>query len=200
MINIPEKYHKIWEETVPYLKNCRKGDLEHCQKTAENVFQMGKDKGWNLDILIPVAMLHDVGHAAILPQHFYLISGPKKAPNAKFVHMLTGAKIANDVLEAVNYSLEEIKIITEIIAIHDSKDKSLFDSFEKKTFHDIDRLDRFSPDILDITSKEFGLSKEETLDLLEKELIPDIISDDFRLLAQEKLADLKKEYLNKGEE
>jgi len=194
MIDIPDKYQNIWAKAVPYLRQGRQGELEHCQKTAEEVYRLGKDKGWNLDILIPVAMFHDIGHSAVLPEHFHLISGPKKEENSKLVHMLTGAKIAHDVLKEVNYPDEKIRTIVEIIAIHDKKDKSLFNTEEKRIFHDIDRLDRFTDATFETTRKEFGLNVQETFDILEKDLIPDIISDDFRKIALENLQELKIKY------
>lgn len=192
-IKIPKKYQKIWEEATPFLKECRSGDLEHCARIAEEVFVLGQKEGLDLDILIPAAIFHDIGHSVILPQHFYLISGPKKEQNSKLVHMLTGAKIANDILVKLNYPLEKIKEVVDLIAIHDNQDKSKFDSKEKIFFHDLDRLDRFSKYTLDSAEEEFGLNSREVLNMLEEKLLPDLITDDYRKKAEERLKKLKKE-------
>ncbi len=191
-LKIPKKYYKIWEEAVPYLEKCRSGDLEHCARIAEEVFRLGGDKNLDLDVLIPVAIFHDIGHSVILPEHFYLISGPKKEQNSKLVHMLTGAKIAKDILTKIAYPADKIKKIVDLIAIHDNQDRSLFDSEEKIFFHDLDRLDRFSKYTLDTAKDEFGLEPKEALDMLEEKLLPDLIGDDFKAEARKRLEDLKK--------
>lgn len=193
--NIPEKYFAIWEKAVPYLKICRNGDLLHSQKTAEEVFRLGEKKDWDMDVLIPTAIFHDIGHSAVLPEHFNLISGLNKEENSKLVHMLTGAKIARDILEDINYPEDKIKKIVNIISIHDKKDKTLFDTSEKKIFHDIDRLDRFSEDGVRMGKEEFDLSPKQILEILENQLLPEIIADDFRKKAEQSLDLLKKKYI-----
>ena len=191
-INVPQKYQIVWQKAVPYLKKGRKQDLAHCRQIAEEAYRLGKDRGWDLDVLIPTAIFHDIGHVAILPQHYPLITGPKKEENSKLVHMLTGAKIANDILAEIRYPKEKAKEIVEIISMHDKKDKSLFDTENKRNFHDLDRMDRFSDDIFRITKEEYGIGKKGTIELIEKEVLPDIISGEFRQIAEKRLKEMKK--------
>lgn len=190
-LKIPKKYYKIWEDAVPYLLECRSGDLEHSRRLAEKLFEMSHDKEWDLDVLIPVAILHDIGHSAVLPEHFKFISGPNKEDNSKLVHMLAGAKIAKRILKKNNYSEDKIEKIIDIIIIHDKKNKDLFDSEEKKVIHDLDRLDRISEYGIIMSKEEFGLSSEETVKLLEERLLPDLIKDDLRREAHKRLEKLK---------
>jgi HD superfamily phosphodiesterase len=192
--NIPQKYIAIWRKAVPYLEKCRNGDLMHSQKAAEEVYRLGENEKWDMDVLIPVAIFHDIGHSVILPEHFRLISGPNKEDNAKLVHMLTGSKIDNDVLKSIDYPQDKIEKIVEIISIHDKKDKSLFDTIEKQIFHDVDRLDRFSEDGVIVAREEFGMTPPQFIKLLEDQLLAEIISDDFREIAQNNLAKLKANY------
>ncbi len=192
--NIPDKYQVIWEKAVPFLEKCRSGDLLHSQKTAEEVFRLSKGEKWDIDVLIPVAIFHDIGHSAILSEHFSLISGPNKEENSKLVHMLTGAKIAKDILKSIKYPNNKIKKIVEIISIHDKKDKSLFNTIEKKNFHDIDRLDRFSEDGIKMGKKEFGLNPDQVIKLLKEQLLSEIISENFKKIAKNNLIKLKAKY------
>ncbi len=194
-LKIPKKYFKIWEEAIPYLKKCRSGDLEHCARIAEEVYNLGKNKDLDLDVLIPVAIFHDIGHSAVLPEHFYLITGPKKEKNSKLVHMLTGAKIAKDILNKIDYPEDKIKQIVELIAIHDNQDKNLFDNEEKIFFHDMDRLDRFSKHTIDTAKVEFGLNSKEALNMLEEKILPNLIEKDFKDEAQRRLLKLRREIL-----
>lgn len=193
MINVPEKYQKIWGKAVPYLKDCRKGELEHCQNIAEEVYKNATGKKWDLDVLIPLAILHDVGHAAVLPQHFYLISGPKKEENSKLVHMLTGAKIAHDILTEIDWPEAKVKEIVDIISIHDNKDKTLLDTEEKKVFNDIDKLDRYRIDGYELTKKEFGVDDKQAYVMLTK-FLDQIVLPENRKIAEDSLELLKKKY------
>jgi predicted HD phosphohydrolase len=84
-IKVPPKYLKIWKKAEKILDKGRKGDKIHCKQTAELVWNyINQYKKGDLDVLIPVAMMHDIGHAAILPQHMKYITGPKKLPVSWF--------------------------------------------------------------------------------------------------------------------
>ncbi len=93
---------------------------------------------------------HDIGHSAILPEHFKYITGQNKLVNGKLVHMLAGAKIAHDLLHKIGYDSEKAKEIVEIIAMHDADQlkiedwKSWYETQNKKVFHDLDALDRYT--------------------------------------------------------
>lgn len=150
-IKIPQKYQKIWKLAEPILKRGRKGDVLHCKQTAEMVFNyLFQYKKGDPDVLIPVAMMHDIGHAAILPKHMKYVTGPEKLPGGKLVHMLAGAKIANDILRKINYSVKKKKEVVEIISMHDFdqlkgiETNKIYNTLNKKLFHDLDSLDRFS--------------------------------------------------------
>lgn len=191
--NIPEKYQPIWQKAVPYLRQARQGDLEHCRQAAEEVYRLSKGKSWDLDVLIPVAMFHDIGHAAVLPEHFWMITGPKKLENSKLVHMLTGAKIAHDILSEVNWPKEKIKEVVDLISIHDNKDKSLLDTEEKKVFNDIDKLDRFTESGFEAVLDEFNLSPKEAYVLL-KDFMSQIVLPENCKIAETNLEILRKKY------
>jgi len=74
------------------------------------------------------------------------VTGPKKIVNAKLVHMLAGAKIAKDILDSVGYDKKKTKEVVDIITINDFdqlKDvewKKVYDTPNKKFFHDMDAL------------------------------------------------------------
>ncbi len=148
--NIPKRYMPIWEQAAPLLASGRSEDHQHAQDTVEMILDYEGDIAIDEDILIPVAIMHDVGHSAILPEHYRHITGPEKLVNGKLVHMLAGAKIARDILNAVGYDKTKSEEIVDIISIHDAdtlKDVDLeifYDTENKKIFHDFDRMDAFS--------------------------------------------------------
>lgn len=148
--NLPEKYQPLWEECLPLLRLGRPGDDEHAAETVKLVLDYQGRLEFDADVLIPVAMLHDIGHSVILPEHFKYITGQNKLVNGKLIHMLAGAKIARDLLQKVGYDPEKTQEIIDIISMHDADQlkvddwRSWYDTQNKKVFHDLDALDRYT--------------------------------------------------------
>lgn len=186
--NIPAKYQAIWEAALPLLKQGRPGDDEHALTVVETLMNYNGDLKFDLDVLVPVAIMHDIGHSAILPEHFKYITGFEKVENGKLVHMLVGAKIAKDILESVGYDANKIEEIVEIVSMHDADQlknvdiTKVYDSVNKKIFHDIDSLDRFN----DKRLATFGaLSKDQDkVKLLLEKSLGSFFYDDFRGIAE----------------
>lgn len=141
-------------------------------------------------------MMHDIGHGAILPGHFKFITGPEKIANGKLVHMLAGAKIAQDILKSVNYNPQKIKEIVDIISMHDADQiqgvnlKKVYNTSNKKIFHDIDSLDRYT----ELRVKNFEKmypNRQELLKVL-TEFLDLFFYSEFKNLAKKRLQGLLK--------
>lgn len=189
--NLPDKYQPIWQECLKLFPQGRPGDMEHAKQTVEFILNYKGSLKLNLDILIPVAMIHDIGHLAILPEHLKYVTGPEKIINGKLVHMLTGAKIAHDILIKLSYNPKLTKEIVDIISVHDSDqltgidpDKA-YDSENKKIFHDIDVLDRFNDKRLKKYSEMFS-DKDYIKGILDESLKV-FFHDEFKNMAIEKM-------------
>ncbi|MCU0680247.1 MAG: HD domain-containing protein [Planctomycetes bacterium] len=147
---LPGKYQKLVKECRVYFKECREGDGEHGLEVAQIIHNYSGKIKINKNILIPVALMHDIGHSVILSEHFKYITGEEKIANGKLVHMLAGAKIAKNILEKLKYPTKEIKEIVEIISIHDFDQlngvdwKKNYNTINKRFFHDVDSLDRYN--------------------------------------------------------
>jgi hypothetical protein len=195
MENLPAKYQKIWLKCRPLLKNGRPGDLEHAMDTARTVLDYAGKLKFDRDVLVPVAMMHDIGHVAILPEHFRFVSGSEKIVNSKLVHMLAGAKIADDILRAVGYAAGKRKKIVELISMHDFdqlKDidaKKVYDTADKKFFHDVDALDRYNTKRLD-RMKSLYDDKKKLLAMIEK-MIDLFFYEEFKEIAKARMAKMK---------
>jgi len=164
--NLPEEYKRIWEESLPLLARGRPGDDMHAKEVAEYLLDYSGELKIDKAVLIPVAIMHDIGHSSILPEHFKFVTGEEKLINAKLVHMLVGAKIAKDILEKVGYDKEKASEIVDIISVHDADQmkgielEKFYDSENKKVFHDIDCLDRYTKERFGSLKKAFP-SKDE---------------------------------------
>lgn len=189
--NIPEKYESLWIKALPLLKQGRPGDDKHAEEVVKFILDYNGKLVLDKDILIPVAIMHDIGHSTILPEHFKYVTGPEKLVNGKLAHMLTGAKIAKELLESINYDSERSKEIVEIISIHDADQldkvdlEKFYNSDNKKIFHDIDSLDRYTELRIKSMVKMYK-SKAELLALL-RGALNSIFLQEFRDVAETKL-------------
>jgi len=195
--NLPKKYKKLWDKCLPILQKGRPGDDAHSVEVAEFVIASA-DKGIDLDVLIPVAIMHDIGHSAILPEHFKYITGGERVANGKLVHMLVGAKIAKEVLESIGYDKNKSEEIVDIISMHDSDQlegtdvAKVYNTKNKRTFHDIDCMDRYNLERMKKMEKMFP-DKNKMWAMLEKGLEA-FFDPQFKNIAKKKLEEMKKNY------
>lgn len=195
--NLPVKYKKIWEKCQPLLKKGRADDLLHAAQVVEKILAYKGKIKIDREVLIPVAMMHDIGHSAILKRHLKYVTGEFKIVNGKLVHMLAGAKIAEDILTAVKYDNRKIKEIADIISMHDADQlsgidkKRIYDTVNRKFFHDIDSLDRYNEKRI----KKFSIyfkNKEKIFEFLEKG-IENFFYQEFKEKARESFENIKYE-------
>lgn len=192
--NLPTKYLELWDKCLPILQKGRPGDDSHAKEVVEFILNYSGRK-LNIDVLIPVAILHDIGHSAILPQHFKYITGTERVKNAKLVHMLVGAKIANDLLCLMNYDQINISEIVDIVSMHDADQledvdiNEVYDTENKRLFHDIDSMDRYNEKRLE--SFLISGSKKDKATKMLKDSIEKFFYPDLKLIAKERLKSLK---------
>lgn len=192
--NLPHKYLELWNKCLPILEKGRPGDDAHAVEVAEFILNCG-NKDIDLDVLIPTAIMHDIGHSAILPQHFKYMTGTDRVTNGKLVHMLVGAKIAKDILESMHYNPDKVNEIVEIISMHDADQlentdiKNVYNSENKKMFHDIDCMDRYNAERLKKMAKAVS-DKDKMFAMLSKGLST-FFYPEFRKIAEEKFKNLK---------
>jgi len=197
--DLPEKYKPIWNKCIPLLEMGRAEDVNHAKEVVETILRYSKKIKMDLDVLIPTAMMHDIGHSGILPEHFDFIAGPKKIRNAKLVHMLVGAKIAHDILTELNYNKKKIQEIVEIIAYHDYDQiegfelNHIYNTDNKRVFHDLDSLDRYNERRFKEIQSRYK-TKEDRENVLKKleQLLENFYNKEIKTIAKEGLDRLKK--------
>ena len=100
----------------------------------------------NEDIVIPAAILHDIGYYGmddnLLREMMAKKLSEEQEHKIKIEHMERGVRFAKQILSEVNYEPKLINKIIEIIQKHDSKDVCNF--VEEKIVRDADKLARFS--------------------------------------------------------
>jgi|TARA_Y100000310_G_scaffold289143_1_gene315333 hypothetical protein len=109
-----EIYKKILEKALPLYEKGREGDVEHIKWLAEVITKYVDETEVDYDILIPVVLLHDVGYSKV-PKG----SNPFDLDIRKF-HSEEGAKIAEEILNELDYPKDKIDEIKRLILKHDN--------------------------------------------------------------------------------
>ncbi|MEK6970045.1 MAG: HD domain-containing protein [Nanoarchaeota archaeon] len=96
-------------------------------------------------VVVPAAILHDIGWSQMSPAEVNLFSDPnmkRYEPALRARHQEEGARKARDILIDSGYSQPHIPHIVEIISQHDTRDG--FYSLEDGIMRDADKLWRFT--------------------------------------------------------
>ncbi len=168
---------------------------------AEYVMRYKRKLNFDLDVLLPVAMMHDLHHSGILEEHFRSVLIIEKLNGEGVVPISPGAKIAKDLLEEIKYNPSKIEEIIDILNVHHISHlkrldiNKIYNTPNKKAFHDIELLTRFTRkkmhEIKKIcpTRKEFIELMRGQLKLFFYEKLKDIAKNQFI-----ELEDLKRPY------
>jgi len=138
---IKPTFRKIFELAIPFLQT-RQNEI-HTYIVYQYALLLLEDEPGMPEIVVPAAILHDVGWSCIPEEEQHAAFGPVVI-NKKLqrTHEVEGATIAQEIMNRVDYDHQLIQKITEIIDGHDTTNKarSINDAITK----DADKLCRFS--------------------------------------------------------
>ena len=110
------------------MKNDPSHDFDHVMRVYENANKLCKQEKINSKLVLSAVLLHDI------------ISYPKSDKRSK-LSSIRSAKEAKKILKKLDYSLEEIDIITNAISDHSFSSGKKPQTIEGKILQDADRLD-----------------------------------------------------------
>jgi len=96
--------------------------FEHTERVYRLCLELGKKLDADLSILLPAALLHDVGRG-------------------KADHAIEGAELARRVLYSIGYAQDKIESVVEAISAHSFTGGISPDSLEARILSDADKLD-----------------------------------------------------------
>ena len=185
-------YKRIWELAKPYL-NTRKNDI-HTEISESFAEKLLSQEGGEEDVVIPAIILHDVGWKKV-PEDIQLKAfGPKASmPEWNRVHEVEGAEIAGGILRKVDYPEDKTLEIQEIIRGHDSRKKAI--SQNDSIVKDADKLWRYSRIAVQINEHRFGLTVEQGIERLRRNLEPWFLTESGKRMAGEEIEKRAKELI-----
>lgn len=132
-----KKYQNIWESALPYLKKgINKNFVIHTEGVVKAMELILKKEKGDPDILIPAAMLHDVGWANV-PKKYQRTKNKADKLHGMKLHIELAQEIIIKILQSVNYKAFQVNEVIEIVQAHKfSKPRKL----SKKMLIDADQL------------------------------------------------------------
>jgi len=113
-----KKYQKIWNLAVKYLeKGAKKDFVLHTRGVIEAMQLILKDEAGNPDVLMPAAILHDVGWAGV-PKKYQIAKDKKDWVMGLRLHIDLAPGIIEEILKSLNYKPSVIKEIVEVVKAH----------------------------------------------------------------------------------
>jgi hypothetical protein len=156
-------YNKIWELAKPYYLKARPMDIEHIEWMMPEALVLAEQENLDDDLLVPLAILHDVGYAGITTNSMKL--------ETRKAHMAIGANIAKEILEQVNYPQEKIDKIVYYVSVHDNWAFGDFKVYENPilgVFGDLDFIWALTEKGFPAFVKIYGKSIQETIYYLDQ--------------------------------
>jgi HD superfamily phosphodiesterase len=139
-----EIFNKIWELALPYQD--QRDDSGHAQISLKYAGELIELENGNEDVIIPAIILHDVGWSQLAKERRMLIFDKDSSKEIKrevqLEHQKDGLRVAGDILRNVNYPVDLIPEILEIISQHDTREG--FISKNEGLVRDADKLWRTS--------------------------------------------------------
>ncbi len=134
------------------------------------------------------AMLHDVGWSRVDEEKIFtegFRSDNFMTSDIRVQHEIYGCDIAREILPECGFDDEFITKVTDIIDGHDTRKES--HSIEDSIMRDADRLWRFNPIGLSFSAEWFAKTPQEIRVMLEEKIMPEMITDAGKAMAQAEL-------------
>lgn len=140
------------------------------------------------ELVLAAIILHDTGWAhvdedRIISEGF---SSNWRKATIRFEHEAEGCVVARRVLPELGYSADFVEKVCEIIDGHDTRQVAY--SLEDALVRDSDRLWRFDRAGIMASSSWFGMAISDYVDRLQREIIPELITDAAHQIATADLA------------
>ena len=158
-----EKFQKIWELALPYLKKGKRKDFViHTSGVVRAMELLLLSEMGDPDILIPAAILHDTGWSKVSEKYQKTNVKADVLVGMK-LHLEKSAPIIEKILSKLDYDGEFIKTITEIVLAHKFVDNP--DSLEKILLIDADTLSDVFKEQFYRDCAEYGLSPSKMFEI-----------------------------------
>ncbi len=181
-------YENVWKSTQPYMWARRNNvHIPVCYHYAEQLVEAHPD--CDPEVVLLGIMLHDLGWATVDQGEITAKVLGSRVTDVRIQHEKEGARIAKEILETHGYGGALIEEICSIIDGHDTRLEPL--SLNDKLVKDADKLWRFSPVGISVSSEWFDWPPVRYIEKVETKDIELIFTDVAVDIAKKELARAK---------
>lgn len=132
------KYLPIWQQVEPLLKTAKlKNFVLHSLNVARAMEEIIAGEGGDPDLLVPAALLHDIGWTEV-PLELQLAEDSESKHQALVEHIKQAPPLIRKILSSLNYPSDRIERIVDIVAAHKFQDPQ--EDNDKQIIIDADAL------------------------------------------------------------
>ena len=192
-----ENLQTIWELAKKHLKKGRWVDLSHTQIVIDFARRLCNDLGGNPKIVLPAAMLHDVGFSFFsgepdLEMRTTMPSIPPYSLDLKLGHLVKGAELTREILMEANYENEIVNEIVWIVRNHEKPDDSReFLNLNQAIVSDADALSRVTDAGINYLVEIYSIDELEIMKKILEVYKSWFITERAKKIAEEELKKLK---------
>lgn len=173
-MKLEEKYQPIWDVVRPLMATVLKKDyVIHVEMVTRAMYEILENENGDKDILIPCALLHDIGWS-VISSDLQMATDKESKDKAGHLHIENAPKLIRDILSKLNYNEDKITRIIDVVQAHKyqtptEKEKQLLidadnlsDTYKEAFFSDIKSYNTNPKDALDFRSKNKFYTKIAT--------------------------------------
>jgi len=155
----------MWRQAIPYLKKGKKKDfVTHTKWVIKSMEILLKKEKGDESLLMPAAILHDVGWSKVPLALQKAISGAK-AKKALELHLEYCPPIIEKILNNFNYNKDKIKKIIDIVLAHQFKNPR---NLNKRLLIDADALSDVFKEPFYTDAEQYKISPKQLFDFRKK--------------------------------
>jgi hypothetical protein len=178
-------HQRVLERAAPYLQT-RDNDV-HTASSLAFARALLRAEGGRAEVVLPAVILHDVGWSALSEEEQLRAFGPGRVDLAlNRRHEVEGARIAAEILGALEYPVDLSGEIVAIIEAHDSREEAL--SLEDELVKDADKCFRYTWSYVESNCRRFGKEPEWYVEHLAGRVEEWFFTPTGKRLAREELA------------
>lgn len=148
---------RIWLLALPHLKRgVRKDFVLHTRMVLHALGLLLRREKGDQDLLIPAAILHDVGWS-VVPLHLQKATDRRKVEEAMRRHLDDSVPIIREILAAVEFDRHKTKRVTDIVLSHKFKKPR---DIDKRLLIDADTLSDVFKEPFYADAKKYNIEPE----------------------------------------
>jgi len=190
---VSKKFNILWEAAERLLEQAEPREVAHTEDMIDAVLECRGVLKYDLNIFLPLAMLHNIERVKVLKEYFNDVVITAKLKDGKIVRLTPAENVIKNLSESVGVSPAHVQEIISIFKVRKKarmaeqrgerfKAKKFYNTDNKKFFHDLHLLSRFNRKEVKALKKGFS----------DKEQFHKMINDRFDLFFHDKLRKLAK--------